>query len=256
MGILSSLSKVATKALGIAGGPIGQAVGLGLEFAGGLKDAFGRGPTSYGPGKQSYSQLMGAFKAADRAGLHRLAVAGSPAGYSPAPMSEANGLLTAGQALRAGPSAKERELIDAQIEEARSRTILNQANARRAMLGPQPGLGGASSRLIDALSAHTDRQGGARGVEVVPERDVPLTNTVNAGRAAMNAPNEEAFSVGADELLIGMLVYGPQYAARAVRWLAENTPEYKEPRSRDSARRSSSSRNRRAQQSDYLFPRR
>lgn len=256
MGLLSSLSKAASTALGIAGGPIGQAVGLGLEFAGGLKNAFGRGAPSYGPGKQSYEQLMGAFRAADKAGLHRLAVAGSPAGYSPAPMSEANGLLAAGQALRSGPSAKEKELLDAQIEEARSRTILNQANARRALLGPQPGLGGASSRLIDALSAHTNRLGGARGVEVVPERDVPLTNTVNAGRATMNSPNEEAFSVGLDELVIGMLIYGPQYAARGIRWLSENAPKIEEPKSRAGARRAASSRNRRAQESDYLFPRR
>lgn len=239
---------------GFLGGPIPGLIGTGLELLGGAKSLAQGSPP--GPGKQSYQQLMGAFKAADQAGLHRLAVAGSPAGYSPAPQSQAEGLLSAGAALRNRPSAKENELIEAQIEEARSRTALNNANARRAMDGPQPGLGGYSPRLSDLLSAHRDRVGGPRGVRVEPEADVPLTGTSNAGKTPMVMPSEEAFSVGIDELLVGALIYGPQWLASQVRRLGDQYGSGPEPKSREGARRRASEANRRANESPYLGVRR
>lgn len=253
---LGSILKGGLKWLGgLSGNPIVAGIGTGLELLGAGKSLLqGQGP---GPYQQSYAQLKGAFRAADEAGLHRLAVAGSPAGYSPAPSSAAEGLLQAGAQLRAGPSAKEKELIDAQIEEARSRTALNNANARRAFLGPQPGLGGYSPRLADIVSAHRDRLGGPRGVRVEPEADVPMFGTSTIGDDTMVMPSEESFSVGIDELLAGALIYGPQWLAAQVRKFGEATREkgerMAEPRGRSEARRSASERERRAQQSPYLF---
>lgn len=210
MGILSGLTKFASKALGVAGGPVGQLVGGGLELASGLKSAFGRGPKTYSPSEQAYGQLMGAFKAADKAGLHRLTVAGSPSGYSPVPQNESQGLLQAGQALRSmGDRKKENELIDAQIEEARSRTILNTANAKRAMSGPQPGLGGPTVGIKDALDRAPD--GSRRGVRVEPEPQLPARQKVTFGEHTSVGPNPEAFEIGLSELIAGILMHGPQW---------------------------------------------
>jgi hypothetical protein len=213
------------------GGPIPGMIGTGLELFGAGKQLFGKGPP--GPGGQAYQQLMGAAKAADKLGLHRLTVAGSPAGYSPAPMSQAEGLMAAGRGLRDRPSAKENDLLDAQIEEARSRTILNQANARRAMLGPQPGLGQASNRMVEAFDRLAS--GGERAVSGEPERDQPATQTVTLGSSTARGPNPEAFEVGISELLAGALIYGPQWAydrmQRLVRSLPEAPPKTNPPRS-------------------------
>lgn len=139
------LRSLAKGVVGAFANPL-NAIGTGFELIGGAKQLFGRGEP--GPAAQSYQSLKGAFRAADEAGLHRSLVAGSPAGYSPAPMSQAQGLLNAGSMLRAGrPSQLEKELVNAQIEEARSRTILNNANTRRALMGPQPGLGGVGTHI-------------------------------------------------------------------------------------------------------------
>lgn len=241
-------------ALAWLGGGSAAAKGLGVATTA-LSGILGK-PKTYSPSGQSYGQLMGAFRAADEAGLHRLAVAGSPAGYSPAPASAADGLMAAGQMIGQGNTRKQEQLLDAQIEEARSRTILNEANARRALAGPQPGLGGASTALMDMLSAHQDRGGGDRRVEVRPDVDAPLTGTTNAGDVTMVAPSEDAFSVGLDELIAGALIYGPQWLTSVVnRRGQQDRAAAKEPKSRDTARRSASERNRRAQESPYLFGR-
>lgn len=188
-------------------------VGLGLELIGAAKNVFG--PKPPGPGRQSYEQLMGAFKAADEAGLHRLSVAGSPAGYSPAPSTAADGLLQAGQALQNTASQKKQDqLIDAQIAESRSRTILNEANSRRALAGPQPGLG---SSLGQVQAFDLAANGGARTVSVEPERDLPATQTVTLGNKTSRGLNPEAFEVGLSELIAGLLIHGPQWANSALK---------------------------------------
>lgn len=210
MGLLSGFGKAIG---GFLGGPIPGLIGTGLELLGAGKQLFGKGPP--GPGAQAYQQLMGVARAADELGLHRLTVAGSPAGYSPAPMSQAEGLMAAGQSLRAGRlSPKENELIDAQIEEARSRTILNQANARRAFIGPQPGLGQVNAFGGEAFDRLAN--GGDRSVSREPERDQPATQTVTFRDFTGRGPNPEAFEVGVSELLAGALVYGPQWLAEAI----------------------------------------
>lgn len=224
--IAKGIGSVAKSVGGFLGGPVPGMIGTGLELLGAGKQVFGSGAP--GPGRQSYDQLMGAFRAADQAGLHRLAVAGSPAGYSPAPMSEAQGLMAAGASLRNRPSAKEKELLDAQIEEARSRTILNQANARRAVMGPQPGLGGVSGstgNLLAALDAAAG--GGTRGVRNEPEAQLPARQRVTLGNLTGVGPNSEAFEVGVSELIAGMLIYGPQWLNSLNRehiapWIDEN----------------------------------
>lgn len=232
MGWLSS----AIKSVGgfLTGGWPG-AIGTGLELLGAGKQLFGRGEP--GPGQQSYAQLMGAAKAADELGLHRSLVAGSPAGYSPAPMSQAQGLLNAGSALRQGrPSPKENELLDAQIEEARSRTILNNANAVRAFHGPQPGIGGnttALGRAFDRLA-----NGGERGIRREPEPDMPATQTVTLGDRTARGPNPEAFEVGMSELIAGGLIYGSQWMIEELRRLeAANRPKHERRPNRDTRAR-------------------
>lgn len=242
------------KGLSWLGGGSAAAKGFGTVLSTAAPFLNSKGPSPHG---QAYGQLAGAFKAADDHGLHRLAVAGSPAGYSPAPSNAAEGLLQAGQMIGQGRSKKEDQLLDAQIAEARSRTVLNEANARRALAGPQPGLGGPSSRLQDLLSVHLDRAGGDREVRVVPETDKPLTGTTNVGDVTMVSPEEEAFSVGLDELLVGALIYGPQWLHEQTQRLGRRSREgATETPGRDAARRSAQERNRRANQSDYLFPRR
>lgn len=216
MGLLSGIGKFVGKGLGfLAKNATG--IGTGLEVLGGLKAAT---DTTPGPRSQAYNSLMGAFKAADEAGLHRLAVAGSPAGYSPVPSQAAEGLLSAGQALRGHASdKKQNELLDAQIEEARSRTILNNANARRALMGPQPGLGGPSTRLqriVEGGALDGLPNGGPRSISNEPQRDMPARQRVTLGDNTAVGPNPEAFEVGLSELLAGIIIYGPQWAYNAL----------------------------------------
>lgn len=233
----------------------------------GLGSAFGKdGP---GPQQQAFGTLKGAIAAADKYGLHRSTVAGSPAGYSPVPSGQAEGLMRASQVLREANQGrgdrkirqKENELIDAQIEEARSRTILNEANARRAMSGPQPGLGGAAPRLQRVVEAFDQPyRGGTRGVRTEPEGDLPATQTVTLGPYGARGPFAEAFEVGISELIAGGLIYGPQWLAGALkdasREAQRRTPKVDEKGRRDAARERARERERRAQESDYLFPKR
>lgn len=241
-------------------------VGLGTAAAG-LGSLF-KDDVEYPPQteirKGSKNQLVGAFQAADKYGLHRLAVAGSPAGYSPAPTVTRRGFAEAGQAIRdyglhrenKAMAAKEKELIDAQIEETRSRTMLNNANSRRAFIGPQPGLGDITSRLGEAFDRLSN--GGSRTIRREPEADLPATSTVTLGPVSGRGPNAEAFEIGLSELIAGALIYGPQWLAKGAQLLGNVNRENfkgKEPKTREGARRSSSERERRAQQSPYLFGR-
>lgn len=192
-----------------------ETIGAGLEIAGGLKNLFGKSGPS--PWEQSFNSLKGAFEAADQFGIHRLAVAGSPAGYSPVPSMAAEGAMQAGQALTDYAQSKgdksiqrkQEQLVDAQIQEARSRTILNQANARRAVSGPQPGLGQATNRIAEALDRLPD--GGPRGVRDEPQPNLPARQKVTIGDKTAVGPNPEAFEVGISELIAGALIYGPQW---------------------------------------------
>lgn len=235
-------------------------VGAGLALGGAL---FGKNPPAWGPRAVARRSLLGAFRAADQHGIHRLAVTGSPAGYSPAPASGGQDLMAAGAAVRnLGLEAKEKELIDAQIEEARSRTILNEANARRAIDVPQPGLGGASPRLSQVTQAlpsfHKPFQGPERPIVTDPERDMPISNKVAFGRDSYNIPNPDAFEVGLSELIAGGVMIGPQWVNARIKDIRRMVDEMdlKETADREVARRAASQRERDAQKSPYLFPRR
>ena len=205
------------KGLGWLGGGSAAAKGLGTAVQAASPFLL-KGP---GPKAQSYGSLMGAFKAADEAGLHRLSVAGSPAGYTPAPSAAAEGLMSAGRSMAAQPNSKKQsQLLDAQIAEARSRTVLNQANARRALSGPQPGLGQAGNAVAEAFDRLADS--GPRRISREPERDMPATQTVTLGDFTGRGPNPEAFEVGVSELLAGGLIYGPQWISSALKDAVEN----------------------------------
>lgn len=198
-----------------------ELLGQGLQLAGGL---LGLGGGS-SPSDQSYGQLKGAFKAADEHGIHRLAVAGSPAGYSPAPMSAADGLLAAGDALR-GNDKKQEELIDAQIAEARSRTVLNEANARRASVGPSPHLNGSLPSIVPG--------GGADG------RDLDIRPQVNeAFWRAMGRPDNPVWAVNEpvdlSELLGSLIFYGPQALFNRAQDAAQSEPTGRGSRPKDRA---------------------
>lgn len=202
------------KGLSWLGGGSAAAKGLGT-VATAVAPLFGKkGPS---PQDQAYGQLAGAFKAADDYGLHRLAVAGSPAGYSPAPSNAAEGLLQAGQMMGQGMGKKQEELIDAQIEEARSRTLLNQANSRRALMGPQPGLGGVGGQTQQTLNRIEQfLAGGDTTGTREPFRNMPLGSTIRVGDKTYYYPNSEALETGLSELMAAGIILGPQVVLDAM----------------------------------------
>lgn len=53
---------------------------------------------------------------------------------------------------------------------------------------------------------------GERPVVKEPGRDISAGIRVGAGNSTSVGLNEEAFSVGIDEFLLGMLIHGPQWA--------------------------------------------
>lgn len=192
--------------------------GIG-NLVSGVGGLFGKGGL-FGPGGDPYGDLYKAqkvkYNVAREEGLHPLAVAGSPAGYAPAPMNTAQSAIDAGQAIASFGNKKQREkeqeLIDAQIEEARSRTVLNQANARRALSGPQPGLGGTQGPGSEILSAlERVLAGGDLTGRREPYRNAPVGQTVRVGNQELKGINPDVFEVGLSELIAGAIMYGPQY---------------------------------------------
>ena len=120
--------------------------------------------------------------------------------------------MAAGQQIAASSGNKKQgQLIDAQIEEARSRTMLNNANTKRALVGPQPNLGGPSVLTSRPEAFDRTAEGGPRPVVVEPGRDVPATQQVTIGNRTGRGLNPDAFEVGISELIAGMLQYGPQW---------------------------------------------
>lgn len=181
----------------------------------GLGSIFGKkkGPSPY---EQSYGSIAGAIEAGAKYGLHPLASIGGAQGYSPAPTESplddlGIALSRLGQQKQdAQTRAKERELIDAQIAEARSRTLLNVSNSRRGFTGPVPGVTGVTGGL-EAFDSAPPGASQPRGVDVRPETAQPATQTVTFGDKTMRGPNPEAFEIGIGELLAGLSIYGPQW---------------------------------------------
>ncbi len=158
---------------------------------------------------------------AKAAGIHPLAAIGAASGYT----NPFQGSSPTGSAIGDGIAAsrtskldsRQAKLIDAQILESQSRTILNQANAKRAL--PSPGLGGGP---LTAFS--TPRDGGTgRGVRTEPEADLSGVQSVNLGKFTGWGPSSEAFEVGISEIVAGAAIYGPQWVAKALAALYRNT---------------------------------
>lgn len=118
---------------------LGSLISSGSSFLGGLLD---RKDQRAAPGNEMRQKI----ETGREYGLHPLVSIGAQtSGYQPVmsqAMSSAGQSIQTGLAERANAKAaasmakKQEALIDEQILEARSRTMLNQANARRALVGP------------------------------------------------------------------------------------------------------------------------
>lgn len=191
--------------------------GIGT-ILGGLGSLFGsQGPSAK---KQSYGSVKGAIQAGAEYGLHPLASIGGATGYSPS--GQTNPLEGIGEALQKlgarnenkALAAKEKELIDAQIAESRSRTLMNVGNARRGLIGSQGALGITGS-VVPALDSAPG--GGKRGVRIEPEPQLGASQRVTLGSLDAIGPNPEAFEVGLSELIAGLGIYGPQWLYKLYR---------------------------------------
>ena len=149
---------------------------------------------------------------AKKAGIHPYAALGAGAGYSnpytssPVGSSIADGVGALGDAIdgKIGEAkgkdlkAKQGELLDAQIAETRSRTVLNSANAKRALIGPHASTDPFRMRKENAL------------IEVKLE-----DGTV------VKIPNPDVYEIGPTELATGR---GIIETSRGVKKLGE-TPK-------------------------------
>ena len=195
----------------------------GTKVLGGLSKIFGK-KKKQDPGATAFRAGIGSIDAAIARGLHPSMGVGGAGGYS-GPVSTATaseGLTQVGDAMQRHADRKgnqkldkkQSELMDAQIAESRSRTLLNAANSRRAIYGPSNNPTGTTGGI------ETVRRGGPgldpgetgnRGHIVEPSRDAPGSQKVSIGNETMRGPNPDAFEVGLSELLAGAAIYGPQW---------------------------------------------
>lgn len=226
--------------------------------------------------KPAYNSVMGAARAAKELGLHPLTVVGG-GGYSGSVgggSAIGNGIAAAGDALASGITgaardkrnsrldARQDKVTEAEIArlqsetnlnavqaiESRSRTALNQANALAIAGRAKSGVIGGGmfgDRIAAKESVHLGSDGKVRGVEVVPEQDVPVTNTMGVGDSSYRIINGDQ---GADIWeLIGLgLQLAPQFLAdlpdrisrtreRNLKARAARTPEQKAADARKAA---------------------
>lgn len=143
-----------------------------------------------------------------KAGLHPLAmVGGAGAQYTPV-QGDTSHTASAAETVRGYVTSKldkqiqrkNIDLIDAQIAEARSRTLINLGNARRAS-ATMPALTGAAGQ----------KPGDERQTVLEPHRDTPAGTTVDLGGMKAKGLNPDAFEVGLSELVAGLVMYGPQW---------------------------------------------
>ena len=179
-------------------------------------------------GKSPGDAIKSTVKAARELGIHPLAALGSGATYAPAGSMGNSAFLAdaadnVGQGIRQAAEARARsraeadgremgakqvQLIDAQIEEARSRTLLNAANAKR-LIGPQlPRVSGDRGGL-EVMSGGNTMDG--RPIVKEPAADLPARQRVQLGNISATGLNPDAFEVGVSELAAGLLIYGPQW---------------------------------------------
>lgn len=208
MGLLSSIGSVAKIASSVAG------------IAGGLKKPKGPG-----------DQLKSTVKAGQKVGLHPLASIGFQGGYSePASLlgdiarggSNIAGELQNIDQRREEKATNKREQArqerldaltaartEAEIAEARSRYLLNLANFKRALGEAVPGTANGSVGGLEQMEGPPS----PRPTQRDPHKDVPLWNkSVQPDGSTVYIPNEEAFSVGLDEMLGSGSMVGAQAA--------------------------------------------
>lgn len=170
---------------------------------------------------------------AKKHGIHPLAALGQASAYqnpfmgNPVGDALASGIAGADAAYEqkkaeeaAKPLQDKRiELLDAQIAESRSRTLLNAGNAKRALVGNQGHLGTVGG--LEALDNVVTPNGVVkRPVEVDPSKNVPMRQHVVIGDKQVVGINPEATegqSIG--ELLGAAMIYGPQLYGQWLRSL-------------------------------------
>lgn len=228
MGLFSGISKifkgVAGAASGFLGGPFAPLLGAGIDYLGARADR---------KQQQAFAQSGLGMRIEDgaRYGLHPLASAGATGGpqyqpvNAPGTWSNAFGQVQNNIANKSN-IAKSNELLDAQIAETRSRTLLNLANTRRGDLSTRPAITGATGGMEQLLRA-LDRSsgGGERPVVNEPERQYPMSQRVTLGNRTMVGPNSEPLEVGLSELAAGALIYGPQYLTQVLEDAARSVGE-------------------------------
>lgn len=185
----------------------GQILGAALPFLGGAMD---RRDKRTHAGREMAQKI----ETGKRFGLHPLASIGAQtSGFQPV-MSQA--MTSAGQSIQQGMARaadrkgeaalqrKQEQLIDEQILEARSRTLLNTANARRAAVGPGSAVDPYAPRKENALISVRLENG---ETVLVPNPDVyEISPTelatgrivLEGGRQVERATNPKPRSSGAD----------------------------------------------------------
>jgi hypothetical protein len=217
MGLFSAIKKVVGGAAKVAG-PLLQVGGTlsgnpGLTAAGGFLGGLGSKPKVYSSG----DSLRSTVKAARELGIHPLAALGAAgSGFTQVDGGSAfrdaaeateravdRSAAKSGEALNAQLARKQMEVADAEIAEARSRTLINEAEHKRLIFGPRQPTNGTHGG-IEML----DR----RPVVQDPARNLASRQQVQLGGSVATGPNPEAFEVGLSELMAGAIIYGPQWA--------------------------------------------
>lgn len=236
MGLFSGLSSifkgVAGAASGFLGGPFAPLLGAGLDFLGARADR---------KQQQAFAQSGLGMRIEDgaRYGLHPLASAGATAGpqFQPvnAPGTWSNAFGQVGANLNNKKNAAlSNELLEAQIAETRSRTLLNMANSRRGDLTSPPAISGATGgmeQLLKALDRNTG--GGERPVANEPERQYPARQRVTLGKYTAWGPNPEAFELGLSEAAANAMIYGPQILVQYLEDVTRRAGEKTRAKGRD-----------------------
>lgn len=177
-------------------------LGGALLSAGGrlLGGIFGQNNQAATQGDVTAREMRAKIETGKEFGLHPLAAIGAQTSgyagnYLGDALGDAAGALGEGYAKARDPlSKKQGELIDAQVEEARSRTLLNKAEA--------------ASRIRASMDPH----GPGSGPQAPGIQRTPLIQRVDSpdGKHGYGL-NPDAFEIGLGELLTGLVFYGPQF---------------------------------------------
>ena len=209
------------KKIGSSVGKIGGLVGgpFGLSTYGKVAGAFGLGGTGAVQGRSPRHNIQSLIQGYRDAGLHGILAAGGGGGFSS--MDSANALGDLGATVsdyyrnrdaksaarsQARLNEKQMALIDAEILESRSRTLLNETNAKRALVGPRQPFGNGTHGGLEN-----------RPTVLEPHRDQPWAQTIEGpGGHRSIGPNPDAFEIGLSELLAGGLIHGSQWLYQAL----------------------------------------